>query len=150
MKTAIRTAIATAVLTLALIAPSEAQYYPRHTPEGSLLTAKEQHCRVEANYLHARAEERDAGWSLTDSLIYSRTRLQQAGIGPKDFPVFDRMTGLAYEWSVATPEAIRQGWEKGCMKRPDSAFRSSSQPRQRTQEGPRTMGTSVPKNTNRY
>jgi len=52
MKTAIRTAIATAALTLALIAPSEAQYYPRHTPEGALLTAKEQHCRVEATFMY--------------------------------------------------------------------------------------------------
>jgi hypothetical protein len=60
------------------------------------------------------------------------------------------MIRLAYEWAEAAPEAIRQGWEKGCLTRPDSAFRSSSTPRQPRQPETRTMGTRIPKTTNRY
>ena len=94
------------------------------------------------------AEQRDAGWSLTDSLVAIRMRLQRAGVS--NVHAFDRMVGAVYEQlRDGSPTAIRQGWEEGCMTRSASAFRSSGQPRQRPPDT-RTLGTSIPKSPSRY
>ena len=148
MKTTIRTAIATTALTLTLATTCAAQYYPNGSPEAATLTPKEQHCRIEAQYMYTRAQERDTGWSLTDSLLSTRTKLQQYGISPSGIGSFDHMTRLAYKWVEATPAQIRQVWEQGCMQRPDSAFKQAA--KQRTKPDTRTMGSTVPKTTNRY
>jgi hypothetical protein len=83
--------------------------------QADTLTAHEQRCYLDGLHVLFRAEERDEGWSVTDSLRYSRHLATLTGTTAPVMAQRDRLTHLVYAKGHLTPARLRQLAELACL-----------------------------------
>ena len=80
------------------------------------LTAIEQHCREEGHHALYRGQERDAGWSVTDSILYTRKHYLATRQSADEIAQWDALTRSVYKHWRVPPAVLRQLTETLCLE----------------------------------